>query len=368
MKTPSKRTRPRFTAFDLFSGAGGLTLGLMKAGFHVRAAIEFDQEIARTYEKNFPNIKLLVKDIRKVSGADLLKASDISGVDLIAGCPPCQGFSKLTDKWDEDDDRNELVLEMARIVLELKPRVCMMENVPGLAGRGSPLLNEFEKRLRSVGYVINRSVLQMADYGVPQSRRRLVLLAGMGFEVPLPEPTHARIPDDSSSLEPWITVRDALVDHRKPVALSEANAKGGPKRFNWNVTRSVKPITVQRLQFLGNGGNRLQLPQKLRPKCHKDAEEGFSNVYGRMRWDEVSPTITSGCLTLSSGRFGHPQKNRTISVREAASLQTFPKSFRFDTKTVRVACQMVGNALPYRFARLVSRHCMNALIEWKPES
>ena len=349
-----------FTAIDLFSGAGGLTLGLKRAGFKVVAAVEVDGEIAKTYQKNHPEVSLIIKDIRKVNGKAILKLTKLKKIDLIAGCPPCQGFSKLTDKYRKKDNRNGLVLEMARVVLELKPAICMMENVPGLAKRGLLLLRRFEKKLESSGYIITKGILQMADYGVPQSRRRLVLLAGKGFKIPLPNPTHSRFADAESKTKHWITLREVLERNVEPVSFSVAKENGGPQKFNWHVIRDLKPISVERLKFLTPGGTRLEIPQKLRPSCHKNAK-GFQNVYGRMSWDSIAPTITSGCVTLSAGRFGHPEKDRTISVREAATIQTFPRDYRFETDKIEKACELIGNALPCKFSQIVSLQCWKAL-------
>ena len=358
MSNQRKKNKSTFTAIDLFSGAGGLTVGLKAAGFKVVAAAEIDEDAVNTYRANHPEVQVIHKDIRHVKGRDILKMTGEKKIDLIAGCPPCQGFSKLTDKNKGDDPRNQLVLEMARMVEELKPRICMMENVPGLDGRGSPLLKKFERKLETMGYVITKNILQMADYGVPQSRRRLVLLAGRGFKVNLPEPTHARVSNGTNKA--WVALHNVLKKTGKPISYSEAKIKGGPQKYGWHVIRDLKPISIERLKHLTPGGSRMALPQRLRPKCHKTAK-GFQNVYGRMSWNEVAPTMTSGCTTLSAGRFGHPEENRTISVREAALIQTFPKTYRFEAKIIEKACELVGNALPCKFAEIVSSKCFVAL-------
>lgn len=353
-----------FTAIDLFSGAGGLTLGLKRAGFKVVVAVEIDEEISKTYQANHPDVKLIIRDIRKVKGKEILKITKSKKIDLVVGCPPCQGFSRLTLKKHKDDPRNGLVLEMARMVAELKPKICMMENVPGLAKRGLPLLKKFEKKLELMGYIVTKGILQMADYGVPQSRKRLVLLAGKGFKIPLPRPTHSCSADINSKMKPWITLREVLKDGNEPISILEAKKNGGPSKFNWHIVRDLKRINMKRLKFLSAGGSRLVLPRKLRPTCHKNIK-GFQNVYGRMSWDNVAPTITSGCTTLSAGRFGHPKKDRTISVREAAKIQTFPSRYIFKTDKVYTACALVGNALPPKFAKIVSSQCYNALVSQK---
>ncbi len=367
MKNKKAKKPRQLTAIDLFSGAGGLTVGLKRAGFRVVAAVEVDEEIAATYRKNHPEVKLIVKDIRKVTGKEILKLTGLKKIDLVAGCPPCQGFSKLTDKHHRDDARNQLVVEMARLVEELRPTACMMENVPGLAQRGLSLLGKFEDKARSLGYLINRGVLQMADYGVPQSRRRLVLLAGKGFEIPLPNPTHARVVDvdSDSNMKPWVKLREVIRNQPAPVLLSVAKRNGGPKKFGWNVVRDLQPISLKRLRAAKAGASRLDLPKDLRPDCHKNST-GFENTYGRMRWSDVAPTMTSRCTTPSSGRFGHPRANRTISVREAALIQTFPKTYKLETDKVETACELIGNALPCTFAAAVSLHCKK-VIESQPK-
>lgn len=144
-------------------------MGLKRAGFRVVAAVEIDGEIAKTYKANHPSVKLINKDIREVTGEEILRKARVDHVMLVAGCPPCQGFSKLTDKYSKDDPRNRLIAEMARIVRELRPRIVMMENVPGLAGRGKRRLNKFVRSLESMGYLVNYDVLQLANYGIPQS-------------------------------------------------------------------------------------------------------------------------------------------------------------------------------------------------------
>lgn len=354
------RNEKLLTAVDFFAGAGGLTVGLKRAGFKVVAAVEVDPEIAKTYRRNHPEVKLIVKDVRLVTGEEILKLVGLRKIDLVAGCPPCQGFSTLTDKHHRDDERNQLVREMSRLVRELEPLACMMENVPGLRNRGKPLLDAFEKDLEEMKYRITKDVLQMADYGVPQSRRRLVVLAGKGFDIPLPEATHAREPERGSHKKPWVKLREVLKKGSEPVSFSFARREGGPRKFNWHVVRDLQPISLKRLQVTKPGASRLSLPASLRPDCHQGTG-GFENTYGRMSWDDVAPTMTSGCTTLSSGRFGHPVELRTISVREAALIQTFPMSYQLETDLIGMACELIGNALPCKFAAAVSRQCANVM-------
>ncbi len=157
------------------------------------------------------------------------------------------------------------------------------------------------------------------------------------------------------------TVREALAGLGKPVPLNKSASYGGPRRLNWHVTRNLADINLKRLKYLKPGGPRYDIPDHLRPKCHQGSNSGFGNVYGRMSWDGPSPTITGGCTVLSKGRFGHPTELRTISVREAARLQTFPDAFEFATEFVDHACQIIGNALPCEFARIMSQACYEKL-------
>lgn len=349
------------TSIDLFSGGGGLSEGMRQAGFKIKAAVEIDPVAAETFRANHKESVVIERDIRHVSSIELLKQCGIQqgGLDLLAGCPPCQGFSSLTAKYNRYDERNSLIKEVSRLVKDLMPRAVMIENVPGLMKRGQNYLSDFVQTLESLGYIVNYDVLQVADYGVPQSRRRFVLLAGLGFEIKIPEPTHSST--GNSGLPKWKTVREALAGLGKPVPLNKSASYGGPRRLNWHVTRNLADINLKRLKYLKPGGPRYDIPDHLRPKCHQGSNSGFGNVYGRMSWDAPSPTITGGCTVLSKGRFGHPTELRTISVREAARLQTFPDTFEFATEFVDHACQIIGNALPCEFARIMSQACYEKL-------
>jgi DNA (cytosine-5)-methyltransferase 1 len=343
------------SAADIFAGAGGLTVGLKRAGFRVVGAIEVEPSAFSTYKSNHPEIPALKQDVRTVTGK-ALKALARGPIHLLAGCPPCQGFCSLRQAARGCDPRNGLVREMARLVAELHPRGLMMENIPGLASRGKRLFGQVLRQLRDLGYELEWGILQVADYGVPQYRRRLVLLGGRGFRIPLPPPTHSRY--GRGNLPKWRTLRDAIGGMGPPVTLREATLAGGPRFYNWHVVRNLTQRNYQRLKKARPGTSRAQLPRDLRPDCHKGSDAGFSNVYGRMRWDQVPVTITAGCTTPSKGRFGHPTEVRTISVREAAQIQTFPDDYIFDSPYMDHVCAMIGNALPCDFAEVLARHVL----------
>jgi DNA (cytosine-5)-methyltransferase 1 len=352
-------TDRQLTAVEIFAGGGGLAVGLERAGFRAVAAIEVEKHAAATFKANHPEVQVFRQDVREISGAALLELGG-GAIDVLAACPPCQGFSSLTSKYRRDDPRNMLVSEVARLTEEIAPTAVMIENVPGLANKGRPLFDDLIKRLENAGYVCNWSVLQVADYGVPQMRRRLVLLAGKGFRIDMPTATHSRAGTEGKCR--WRTVRDAISHMNDAVPFVDAAEKGGAHLFDWHVVRKLSDANRERLLHAKVGASGVDTPDHLRPPCHRGGYSGFSNVYGRMSWDEPSPTITAGCTTLSKGRFGHPEKLRTISLREAALLQTFPDDYHFETDAFERACEIVGNALPCDFAAAIASKVSNAII------
>jgi DNA (cytosine-5)-methyltransferase 1 len=202
----------------------------------------------------------------------------------------------------------------------------------------------------------------MADYGIAQSRRRLVLLAWRRRAIEFPERTHARMPKGRSKLKRWRSIREVIGHMSAPITLKTAMKNGGPQRHKWHVVRDIHPRTKRRLKAAQPGRTWLTVPVSVRPDCHQGKYNGFTNVYGRMSWGDPSPTITGGCTTPCKGRFGHPDRRRfTISVREAAILQSFPETYRFGTDKIDAVCEMIGNSVPPSYAKLVGRQIFQAL-------
>ena len=330
MKTP--------TAIDLFSGCGGLTLGLKQAGFRVIGAVELDPLAVETYQSNHEHVRVWSQDICDLSVAEVRRKLKLrrGQLDLLAGCPPCQGFSTMTTlngRRDTNDSRNDLVFQFVRFVRGLRPKAVMMENVPGLAKDGR--LEQVVSELEAMGYRCTRDVLDAADYGVPQRRRRFILVAGRRGEIPFGRPARRKR-----------TVKEAFQKLGR-------RSKADPLH-NLPETRSDKVKALIR-RIPRDGGSRLDMGDEHQLDCHRKCD-GFKDVYGRMAWNDVSPTITGGCCNPSKGRFLHPTKHRTITLREAALLQTFPPSYFFSLQRGKFpAAQMIGNALPPEFIRRHAR-------------
>lgn len=325
--------KSKLNAIDLFAGCGGLTQGMHDAGFKTKIAIELEPVAADAYRLNHPDTVIIQQDIRKVSISKLKKILGDEKLHLLAGCPPCQGFSsvrKLNKKKSVRDDRNNLVSEYLRIVEGLKPLTIMMENVPGL--KDYYLFKDVIRKLRELGYNISIAVLNVKDYEVPQSRRRLVVVGSLLGSLNV-------APAKSKK----VTVRDAIFKMPHPSKSPDPLHKA-LSNHSVGVMKRIK-MTPK------NGGSWKDLPAEFVLKCHQKSKVGFNDVYGRLNWDSHSSTITGGCLNPSKGRFLHPRQNRVITPREAALLQSFPMSYKFPIDIPKQALALlIGNALPPRFS------------------
>ncbi len=332
-KSKAKTINKKHTAIDLFSGCGGLSQGLVQAGFKVLAAIELDKKAATTYTLNHPKTKMFNMDIISLPPEEALEKLNISPgeLDLLAGCPPCQGFSRLRTKnkgFASEDTRNDLIFYFLEYIKVMKPKNIMLENVPTLIK--DHRFHEFCLSLDTLGYSYKFDVLDAKDYSVPQRRKRLILLASISC-----------IPNLAAKSSKFKTVRDAIGKKEIPENdnIHSLTDKGSKK-----VMEIIKNIPK-------NGGSRTSLPPHLQLECHRKSN-GFYDVYGRMQWDDPSPTITSGCNNPSKGRFIHPEKDRAISLREAALLQGFPISYKFIPEHGKGSISlMIGNALPPPFIK-----------------
>lgn len=323
------------TAVDLFCGAGGLSEGLRQAGYSVIGALDADALACEAYKLNHKSTHLWHSDIRRISGAKMMRSLDLKPgtLFLLAACPPCQGFSRMRTRNGGRrvrDRRNDLIFEVLRIIRSLKPISLMLENVPALARNRR--FSKFLAALKSLGYRITWDILNTANYGVPQRRHRLVLLASKSIA-----------PQFATADEHHVKVRDAIA------ALSSPRQSNDPLH-NYSVSRT-DAIRRRIARIPTNGGSRSALGRRRQLECHKRSN-GFKDVYGRMAWAKLAPTITSGCINPSKGRFLHPSANRAITLREAALLQTFPPNYSFPLHRGRYpVATLIGNALPPEFIR-----------------
>lgn len=333
-----------YNAIDLFCGCGGVTQGLKDAGFHVLAGVESKSAPATVYRVNHPEVALFEHDIRTLDIEFVVEACNHRPLHLLAGCPPCQGFSSIrrrNHKQPVADDRNTLVTEYFRYIERFNPYTFIFENVPAIAT--FPLFVDIRNRLIALGYALDYKVINVARYGVPQRRRRFVMIGSRIGLIPIPEGN-----------EKGVTVRDIIGDLEPPEQSND---------YAQTVVSHHTPRIQEMIrQIPHDGGSREDLPKEYTLACHKKKNIGFHDVYGRLKWNDVSSTITGGCLNPSKGRFLHPEQDRTITAREAAMLQTFPRKYIFPHGITQTQlAEMIGNALPPKFAYYQARQISTSL-------
>lgn len=331
------------SAVDLFCGAGGVTHGLIQAGIRVEAGIDVDHQAEHAYRINNPGARFLRWDLARKNCRSVARLFRPGAVRLMAGCAPCQPFSKLTNGV-ETHEAWDLLDNFARFVRGILPELVMMENVPELAERGAGVFRRFVNTLRRCGYRTDWRVVPCEEYGVPQTRRRLVLLGSRIGEISVPE-GRCRFPSQ------FKTVRQAI-GSLTPVASGEEDPHD-PLHAAVRLT----PLNLRRIRATPHdGGTWKHWPQALILPCHRRSTgRSYSSIYGRMWWDRPAPTMTTLCTGLGNGRFGHPEQDRAITLREAALLQTFPRSYEFWPQEGRLnrraVGRMIGNAVPPKFAK-----------------
>ncbi len=352
----AKRGRPRMVdratprkkvyAIDLFCGAGGLTKGLEIAGLDVRLGIDIDKECEYPYSRNTA-AEFMGASVDKVDGRDLDNYYRKNGIRLLAGCAPCQTFSSYNQKASKDDRRWKLLLEFARLVREIDPELVTMENVPGLAEQD--VFESFVKSLEKQGYSYSYSIVDCVRYGVPQMRKRLVFLASKYGPISLLSP-------EEFGAQPK-TVRMAIA-HLSPLEAGQTDS-----RDCLHQTAGLSPLNMKRIKASRAGGSWKDWNANLIADCHRrETGESYPGVYGRMSWDEPSPTMTTQFYGFGSGRFGHPEQDRALSLREGAILQTFPDDYEFvpPGKAIKKTTvgRLIGNAVPVRLGEVIGKSIM----------
>lgn len=328
-------------AVDLFCGAGGLTRGLRAAGINVRLGVDVDP--ACEYPFSFNNrTRYLRKSVRELRPQTVIQEWRGAQFSVLAGCAPCQPFSLYSQGTaNETDARWNLLAEFQRLVLQTKPTLVTMENVPRLAKQ--TIFKTFVAALKTAKYHVAFEIVKSADYGVPQHRERLVLLASKLGPIKMIPPTHAKKPR---------TVRQAISD------LPPLKAGGEHARDPLHQTATLSPINLRRIRASRSGGTWRDWDVELVAPCHrKRSGKTYPSVYGRMKWDEPAPTMTTQFFGFGNGRFGHPEQNRAISLREGAIIQSFPKGYRFVKRGqpihFKTLGRLIGNAVPVKLGEAI---------------
>lgn len=359
------------TAIDLFCGCGGISCGLRNAGFRVIAGVDVEPKYLATFRHNFPEALSLDADLSDMPPEDFMALVSIQPgeLDLLVGGPPCQGFSKNVPRKYRflEDSRNLLIKTFLDYCEALKPRAILMENVAEMKnGFDQTYTQEVMERLTDAGYAVSHAVLNAADYGVPQMRRRAFFLAVLGEHVPsFPEPSHSKAATQMEllGLDPYVTVWDAIGDlppleHGEGRELTEYACppfssyqhlvRNGQREVTNHVSRRLQPTQFARLAALQPGQGHKDLPE------HLQVKSGYSGAYGRLTKDMVAPTITRWVFHPGSGRWGHPIDIRTLSIREVARIQSFPDDFQFVGSYCEEAGQL-GNAVPPMLAEKLAQ-------------
>ncbi|MDD5128755.1 MAG: DNA (cytosine-5-)-methyltransferase [Candidatus Omnitrophica bacterium] len=332
----------KYKAVDLFCGVGGLSYGLKRSGIEIVAGVDIDESCRYAYEAN--NTTFIHKSVSDVSAQELNELYNGSDIKILVGCAPCQTFSKHTLKVldREKSQKWRLLDDFARKIQEIRPEIVSMENVPQL--RKYDVFNDFLTVLRQNGYHVSYGVVYCPDYGVPQKRSRLVLLSSLLGPINLIPKTHLR--------EKYRTVRETIGD------LNEISNGDIDSRDILHRCSRLSPINLRRIIQSVPGGKWYDWDEELLVECHKKKTGAtYSSVYGRMEWDKPSPTITTQFYAFGTGRFGHPEQNRALSLREGALLQTFPKRYKFIPRNGKVLIRQmgrhIGNAVPVRLGEII---------------
>lgn len=365
-------TSVSISAVDLFCGVGGLTHGLQQAGITVRAGLDVDPTCRYAFETN-NQAQFIEKDIRTFEGSELSALYPVGDIKLLVGCAPCQPFSVHTRKYRKDRNRPrdakwELLKDFGRLIEAVQPKIVAFENVTPI--RKEDIFADFVGKLESLKYAVNfdQMLVYCPDYGVPQKRRRLVLLASTLGEISLLPKTHLRdashcpgetprlpaVDDGQNALKSYPTVRDTI-GNLPAIAAGEVSEADPLHR-----ARKFEAKNQARIKQSKPGGTWKDWDEHLRAPCHrKPSGETYTSVYGRMAWDEPAPTITTQFHNFGSGRFGHPEQDRALSIREGAMLQTFPEDYDFlepnePVKITQLGIH-IGNAVPVRLATVIGQ-------------
>lgn len=341
-KVPAKTARG--TVIDLFCGAGGLSHGFKLEGFEIAAGIDIDESCRHAFEAN-NDAPFIRKSVSEITGKELREEFKNDQPKILVGCAPCQPFSKYSQ--GREDPRWSLLDDFSRLIKESRPDIVSMENVPRLPKfKDGAVFDKFLRVMRGCGYKVDWKIAYCPDFGIPQSRSRLVLLASLHAKPELPHPTHTS--------DTYRTVKQAIGD------LPKLSAGQTDKNDLLHKSSRLSPSNLERIRASKPGGSWRDWSDDLITDCHKrESGKGYSSVYGRMDWNQPAPTMTTQFFGFGNGRFGHPDQDRAISLREGAILQTFPQNYEFvapgQTVHTKTIGRMIGNAVPVDLGRAIAR-------------
>ena len=347
-------TKTKLKAVDFFCSGGGMSSGMQSAGIKILAGIDYDNSCKETYEANIKGAKFIHADVFEYQETELENELNLQRNDddlIMIGCSPCQFWSIINTKREKSDKSKSLLIEFKRFVEYFNPGYVVVENVPSVLRRKDESgLEDFILWLEDHGYAVHHGVHNVMEYGVPQSRRRLTLIAN-------------RV--NNNVLEPikyagkLKTVYDTIGGHN---GFPKVEAGHRDETEFMHTVAGLKQINIDRLNLTEkNGGSRISYAhnENLAPSCHKNDTVNFKDTYGRMRWDKPSPTITTKFFSISNGRFAHPEENRAISIREGAALQSFPLDYKIKATSIANAARMIGNAVPPKYAIAIGKAIIN---------
>jgi DNA (cytosine-5)-methyltransferase 1 len=339
---PQRSMARNWTVVDMFCGVGGLAHGFVKEGFRLAAGIDIDESCGYAFERN-NGAPFIRRDVQLLTPSELAALFGRSRRRILVGCAPCQPFSKYTSAQTEDS-KWHLLRFFLKLIIQVQPEVISMENVAEL--QKHIIFHDFVESLEEHGYEVTESVVETWRYGVPQTRKRLVLLGSRLGRIHMPPPTHRESRQR--------TVR-SVIGNLERISAGQTSDTDLLHR-----ARALSSLNLKRIRSTPEGGDWRSWPASLRLRCHKRASgKRYEAIYGRMSWDRLAPTLTTHCGGIGNGRFGHPEQDRGISLREAALLQTFPKYYELCDPATEVSLKRlskhIGNAVPVRLGRIIAR-------------
>lgn len=348
-----KHNGPLFEVVDLFCGIGGLSYGLKSNGFIIKGGFDLDGTCQYAYEHN-NEAPFFNQDIKTVTGEQIKSLYSKNAIKVLAGCAPCQPFSSMShSKKEKDPNKYDLLYEFGRLIRDVKPDIVTMENVSQIVSfKLKPVFPDFLSLLEALNYFVTYKVVYCPDYGIPQTRKRLALIAAKSKKIEFIPPTHKK--------EEYVTVGDVIRD-LPPIKAGERDPHDPLHR-----AVSLSPLNMRRMLATPYGGSWNDWPEELLLECHKkDSGKTYGSVYGRMVWEKPASTMTTECTGFGNGRFAHPEQNRAITPREAAIFQTFPMAFRFfeneDSVSITKAARYIGNAVPPKLGEVIAKSILKEI-------